>query len=130
MRQVTEIRGQRSGAVWVCLLMACVFLASPLRADSKDESLRPLDSASESVDAANEPVSDQATDPALEKKYRTELEKRLDQERASYTASLRSLWLANVAVWGCLIAFIIFQAVSARKRAAELDRLKQQREES
>lgn len=115
---------------WLLAGVWCLVLfAAPLLADSKDENLRPLDGAGETVGAANEPVSENATDPALEKKYRAELEKRLDQERESYEGSLRSLWLANAAVWGCLIAFIIFQTVSARKRAAELDRLKQQREE-
>ncbi|MBZ0137195.1 MAG: hypothetical protein K8I27_12575 [Planctomycetes bacterium] len=110
--------------VW-CL----VLFAAPVFADSKDESLRPLDGASESAGAADTPAGEEfAADPALEKKYRTELEKRLAVERESYEGSLTSLWLANMAVWGCLFGFIIFQAVSARKRAAELERLKQQRE--
>ena len=124
MNQVSGFRGQVSGALLVCLMV----FAAPLFADSKDDSLRPLDSASETAGAAGEPVTEEATDPALEKKYRAELEKRLAQERESYEGSLTSLWLANAAVWGCLIAFIVFQAVNARKRAAELDRLKQQRE--
>jgi hypothetical protein len=109
-----------SGFLLACLLL----LASPVFADSKDESLRPLGDAAGATDAPTE----EATDPALEKKYRAELENRLARERESYEGSLRSLWLSNAAVWGCLIAFIIFQAISARRRTAELERLRAKRE--
>ena len=131
MSQVSGFRFQVSGVLLVCLL---VLLAAPLFADSKDENLRPLDDAENEVGSAGAPTTgaasaEVAADPDLEAKYRAELEKRLAQERESYEGSLRSLWLANAGVWGCLIAFIVFQAVSARKRNAELDRLKQQREE-
>ena len=127
MSQGSGFRVQVSGVLLVWLL---VLLAAPVFADSKDENLRPLDDVADTAGSTNQPASTEpATDADLEQKYRAELEKRLAQERESYEGSLKSLWLANAAVWGCLIAFIVFQAISARKRNAELDRLKQQREE-
>jgi len=113
-------------AVCVALLIA---LAAPVFADSKDENLRPLDNSELGAPAAqNGSAETPATSPELEAKYRAELESRLAQERASYEGSLRSLWLANAAVWAVLLGFIIAQAFAARKRAAELERLRQQRE--
>jgi len=104
-----------------------VLFAAPLLADSKGENLKPLEgtpAAGEVAAASNSPAGDE-----LEATYRAELEKRLAQERTSYEGSLTSLWLSNAAVWGCLLAFVILQALSARKKAAELARLKAEREE-
>ncbi|MCG3183762.1 MAG: hypothetical protein ICCCNLDF_01871 [Planctomycetes bacterium] len=113
-------------AVCVALLIA---LAAPVFADSKDENLRPLDNSELGAPAAQNGSAEMpTTSPELEAKYRAELESRLAQERASYEGSLRSLWLANTAVWAVLLGFIIAQAFAARKRAAELERLRQQRE--
>jgi len=113
-------------AVCVALLIA---LAAPVFADSKSENLRPLDNSELGAPAAqNGSAETPATSAELEAKYRAELESRLAQERASYEGSLRSLWLANAAVWAVLLGFIIAQAFAARKRAAELERLRQQRE--
>jgi len=73
----------------------------------------------------------EARDPAvtaaraeLEAEYRRELESRLAHERETYAASLKSLWVANVAVWTILLAFIAYQALSWRKTLRELERLK------
>lgn len=122
MNQVSGFRFRVSGpAILIALLLFCT---APLFADSKDTNLKPLNA--DNTSAKPEPV--QTTSPELEKKYRAELEKRLAEERDSYKGSLRSLWLANSAVWAVLLLFIIFQAVGARKRAAELARLKAQRE--
>ena len=130
MNQRPEVRGRRSGAARVLLVVLLMLLASPVFADSKDENLKPLD-GNKTEKTETPPTSkpaDTATDADLEAKYRAELEKRLTQERESYEGSLRSLWLSNSAVWAALLGFIIFQAIGIRKRTAELARLKAQRE--
>jgi hypothetical protein len=106
-------------------MLFVLLLAAPVFADSKADNLKPLDPPSETGRAA---VTTNPTSPELEEKYRAELEKRLEQERTSYEGSLRSLWLSNAAVWGCLLAFIAMQALSARNRTAELARLRAERE--
>ncbi|MCB9892944.1 MAG: hypothetical protein H6839_00675 [Planctomycetes bacterium] len=113
----------------VTLLLLLMF-ALPVFADSKAENLKPLDAPSaEGIGGTTaKPASTEATDAALEARYRAELETRLAQERDSYAGSLRSLWLANGAVWACLLGFIISQALAIKKRSAELERLKAQRE--
>jgi hypothetical protein len=108
----------------VAMLLVLLF-AAPVFADSKADNLKPLDPPPE---AGRTAVTTNPASPELEEKYRAELEKRLEQERTSYEGSLRSLWLSNAAVWGCLLAFIAMQALSSRKRAAELARLKAERE--
>ncbi|MBX3460377.1 MAG: hypothetical protein KF696_10520 [Planctomycetes bacterium] len=107
-------------------LAACVLLlaCAPALADSRDEWSRPV---SEAQPAANTPANESELRKQLEAEYRVELEKRLEQERSSYSASLTSLWIANSAVWAILLLFVIMQALSARKKSAELDRIKQQR---
>jgi hypothetical protein len=129
MSQVSGISFQLSRAGnWLVLCLLLV-LAAPLCADSKDTNLKPLDnSAGVAAPVNTGPEVKETTDPALEKKYRDALEQRLADERKSYEGSLRSLWLANSAVWACLLGFIIFQALAARKRSAELERLKAERE--
>jgi cellulase/cellobiase CelA1 len=73
----------------------------------------------------------QAARAELEAEYRRELESRLAHEAETYAASLKSLWISNVAVWTILLAFVAYQAVSARRLAAEIRRLKaEQREET
>lgn len=122
MRQVSGWRFQVSGWLFAAALMiVCSF---PVLADSKDENLKPLEPSGQTIRA--ESTTD-ATSSALEEKYRVELESRLAQERESYEGSLRSLWLSNAAVWACLLVFIGLQALSARKKAAELARLKAER---
>ncbi|MCA8916294.1 MAG: hypothetical protein KDB90_12865 [Planctomycetes bacterium] len=133
MRQVSGFRFRVSGAaalrslVVLLLVLAC---CAPAFADSKSENLKPLDdTGTEGIaGTTNAPAANEATDAALETKYRAELEKRLAQERDSYAGSLRSLWLANGAVWACLLGFIIAQAFAIKKRSVELARLKAQRE--
>lgn len=127
---VLPARFQVSGAVkLLCAALLLVALSAPVFADSKDENLRPLDNTELGAPSAqNGSAETAATSPELEAKYRTELENRLAQERASYEGSLRSLWLSSAAVWAVLLAFIIAQAFAAKKRSAELERLKQQRE--
>jgi hypothetical protein len=120
MKQVSGLRLQVSGL----LIAALLLFAAPLMADSKDENLRPLPPSEQAGPAES---TTEATSAALEEKYRTELEHRLAEERASYEGSLRSLWLSNAAVWACLLVFIGLQALSARKKAAELARLKADR---
>ena len=107
------------------LITLLLLLAPALVADSKDESLKPLGEAA----VGGSPTSPAQTDAGLEEHYRAELESRLAEERESYAASLQSLWIANAAVWACLLGFIAMQAVSARKRATELARLKALRED-
>ena len=133
MRQVSGFRFRVSGAAALRSLLALLLVlacCAPVFADSKAENLKPLeDPAAEGIGGTtNAPAASEATDAALEKKYRAELEKRLAQERDSYAGSLRSLWLANGAVWACLLGFIIAQALAIKKRSAELERLKAQRE--
>jgi hypothetical protein len=73
----------------------------------------------------------QAARAELEAEYRRELESRLAREAETYAASLKSLWISNVAVWAILLGFIGYQAVAARRLAAEIKRLKaEQREET
>lgn len=107
-------------------LLLLLLLAGTVLADSKDETLRPV--SNEPVEAADEP-SEGELRRELEAEYRAELQERLAQERESYAGSLTSLWLSNAAVWTVLIAFIIAQSVTARRRANELARLKAMREE-
>lgn len=119
----------RSILRWLVGVVLLFALAAPVLADSKSENLRPLDDTGLGAPAAqNGTAETAATSPKLEAKYRAELESRLAQERASYEGSLRSLWLSSAAVWAVLLGFIIAQAFAAKKRAAELERLKQQRE--
>lgn len=103
------------------LLLAILALAAPLRADSKAETMKPPPQAAQ-------PPSETALEAEVEAKYRKALEERMAKEKASYEGSLTSLWLSNAAVWAVLLAFIVMQALSARKRAAELERLRAARE--
>ncbi len=109
----------------VCVLCAALLctVAVPALADSKSESLKPLP-----VSGAESATTNTATtDSALEAKYREALETRLAAEIASHEGSLRSLWIANGAVWACLLAFVVMQALALRKREAELARLRAER---
>ncbi len=101
-----------------CLLVVALVL--PAFADSKADSLKPVN---EDVPAS---VSEAELRKQLEAEYRVALEKRLAQEKESYEGSLRSLWIANSAVWGMLLLFVVMQALSARKRERELERLRGQ----
>lgn len=64
----------------------------------------------------------------LEADYRKALDERLAKERELYAGSINNLWLSNVAVWACLGLFILLQAFTARKRLAEIARLRASRE--
>lgn len=105
---------------FLCALCLALAAAIPAFADSKAESLKPA------ADTAASPAGT-GTEAELEAKYRAELEKRLAQEIASHEGSLRSLWIANAAVWACLLAFVVMQALALRKREAELARLRAER---
>jgi hypothetical protein len=65
--------------------------------------------------AAEQSAEEQALRSELEAEYRRELEVRVAQERERYQGSLRSLWMSSAAVWTVLLAFIVWQALSARK---------------
>ena len=109
----------------VCVLCAALLCmaAVPALADSKSESLQPLPVSGADVPASNTTT----TDSALEARYREALETRLAAEIASHEGSLRSLWIANGAVWACLLGFVVMQALALRKREAELARLRAER---
>jgi hypothetical protein len=93
----------------LCALVCCLlFAAAPLHAE----------------DDASPGEAEQALRAELEVEYRRALESRLAHERETYAASLKSLWVANVAVWAILLAFIAYQAVSWRKTLRELERIK------
>jgi hypothetical protein len=96
-------------------------LSLPALADSKSESLKPLSDEAQPTTAEKDESGLRAE---LEKEYRAALETRLAQEKASYEGSLHSLWIANSAVWGMLLLFVVMQALSARKRERELERLR------
>lgn len=100
----------RRASVVGVLLAAC---AVPVLADSKAELMK-QDSPAKAAPNETE------LRKQLEAEYRAELEKRLAQERTSYEGSLRSLWIANGAVWAVLLLFVMMQALSARKREQEL----------
>jgi hypothetical protein len=124
VKQIAETRSRF--AAWcltgVLVLLVAVF-AAPLAADSKAETLRPANDAGAPRSPAETELRKQ-----LEAEYRAELEKRVAQEKAGMEGSLRSLWFSNAAVWTVLAAFIVFQALGAHKRAAELQRLRDARE--
>lgn len=109
--------------VLVLLLLAAVAIAPALAADSKSETLRLANEAAPTPSAGESEMRKQ-----LESEYRAELAKRVAQETASMEGSLTSLWLSNAAVWTVLLAFVALQAMGARKRAAELERLRTARE--
>lgn len=110
------------------LLLPAALWAAPLPADSKAETLKPLqDPAGQSAPAV-QPAAEPELRARLEGEYRAALEQRLAQERKSYEASLQSLWAANAAVWAILLGFVAWQALAARKLAAELARAKAQHE--
>lgn len=99
--------------------------APALAADSKAESLAPANQQSGAAGATESELRRQ-----LEAEYRVELERRVAQEKTSMEKSLSSLWMANAAVWTVLLAFVVMQALSARKRVAELERLRTSREQA
>jgi hypothetical protein len=111
-------------------------LAAPLCAEIDRTSLPPPPVTAEQRDAllkefkAEEAPKLRAELRAeLEQEYRAKLEQRLADERKLYEASLNNLWLSNAVVWGVLLLFIIWQALGARKQAADLARLKAARED-
>lgn len=111
---------------WRCVAIAAfavVVFALPVFADSKAETMKPL---GQSVPAGA--VDKEVVRKELEAEYRKALEERLAQEKASYEGSLRSLWMANAAVWTVLLLFVAMHALSARKRGRELERLRAARE--
>jgi hypothetical protein len=96
-------------------------MAGPLAADSKAETMKAAPESAKPADAV-------ALRAQLEAEYREALKTRIAQEMASYDGSLTSLWMSNAAVWSVLMLFIVLQALSARKRAVELERLRAARE--
>jgi hypothetical protein len=105
-----------------CLLFAlCACFALPVRADSKAETMKPPPEAAKPVDEAT-------LRARLETEYREQLAQRIAQEKTSYEGSLTSLWMSNAAVWAVLMAFIVLQALSARKRGAQLELLRAARQ--
>lgn len=113
-----------------CLLMCLVAGASPLAADSKAETLKPLQQPAAQTTPAAATTAEKDLRAQLEVEYRAALEQRLAQERKSYEASLQSLWASNAAVWAVLLGFVAWQALGARKLARELARARAQHETS
>ncbi len=110
------MRGNAAGLIVLALLCMALW-AAPVLADSKSDPLP--------ANGQAQPVKSEAElRKELEAEYRIALEERLAAEKASYEGSLRSLWLANSAVWGVLLLFVAMQALSARKRERELERLR------
>jgi hypothetical protein len=116
----------------IVLLLA---LAAPLWAEIDKNNLPPPPVTAQQRDAllkefkAEEAPKQRAELRAeLEKEYRAKLEARLAEERKQYEGSLNNLYLSNAVVWGVLVLFIIWQALSAKKQAAELAKLKAARE--
>ena len=106
-------------------------LAAPLAAEVDRRNLPPQPVTAEQRDALY--VQFKAEEAPrlredLEKEYRAKLEQRLIEERKQYEASLNNLWMSNAVVWGVLVLFIIWQALGARKQAAELAKLRAARE--
>ncbi|MBK9975183.1 MAG: hypothetical protein IPP14_10465 [Planctomycetes bacterium] len=110
--------------MWMALLcLACALCASGLAADSKSESLHPLNEQPPAKTTGESELRSQ-----LETEYRAQLEKRVAQEKISMEGSLHSLWMSNAAVWTVLFTFVVLQALSARKRSAEIERLRRSRQ--
>ena len=110
----------KSTSRWLLITVTLFAFATPVFADSKSETPKPPSNAAA--------LTEQDLRQQLETEYRAALETRLAQEKASYEGSLRSLWMSSAAVWGVLLVFIAMQALSARKRAAELQGLRAARE--
>jgi len=109
--------------LWSVLMLLIVALAPALAADSKTDTLRPLENSAPAPSASETELRKH-----LEAEYRAELETRVAKETASMQGSLKSLWMSNAAVWTILFAFVVMQALAARKRGAELERLRNARE--
>ncbi|MCC6573071.1 MAG: hypothetical protein IT462_04695 [Planctomycetes bacterium] len=117
-------------------IILMLMLAAPLFADTRGANLPPPPVTPEQRDALmvefrekETPAIRSAVEAELEARYRKELETRLAQERDTYASSINNLWMSNAAVWAVLALFIVLQALSARKRMAEIARLKAMREE-
>ncbi|KAA0211575.1 hypothetical protein EDM80_11140 [bacterium] len=118
-----------------CLLAA--LWCTPLHAEVDRSSLPPVPVSAEQREALLREFRAEETprlrkelEAELEKKFRAELEQRLEQERRSYEGSVINLWASNAAVWGALLLFIVWQALSAGRMAREVARLKAARETS
>ena len=116
-------------------LMVLLALASPLAAEIDKNNLPPPPVTAEQraallteFKAEEAPKQRAELRVELEKEYRTKLEARLAEERKQYEASLNNLWMSNAVVWGVLLLFIIWQALGAKKQAAELAKLTAARE--
>ena len=118
----------------ILVILICV-LCAPVFADTLRDPPPPMPVTDAQRDALLKEFREKET-PAietrlresLETEYRQKLEKRLAEEREAYTASINNLWMSNAAVWACLAVFIVLQAFAARKRMAEIARLKAMRE--
>ncbi len=124
---------------WSILLAGCLLVVlwcTPLAAEVDRSSLPPAPVSAEQREAllqefrtAESPRLRKELEAELEKQYRAELEQRLEQERRSYEGSVTNLWASNAAVWGALLLFIVWQAMSAGRQARELAKLKAAREQ-
>ena len=117
------------------LLVIVLALAAPLCAEVDKSNLPPPPATAEQREAllkefkAEEAPKQRAElRGELEKEYRAKLEQRLAEERKQYEGSLNNLYVSNAVVWGVLLLFIIWQALGAKKQAAELAKLKTARE--
>ncbi|MEE9311351.1 MAG: hypothetical protein V3V10_02955 [Planctomycetota bacterium] len=115
------------------LILVAFALCGPVFADSKGQ-VKPLN---ETMPKAAPPVDMKAIKLAvekelrieLEKEYRVELEKRSEFEKKRHEDSLTNLWISNSVVWAVFLIFIALQTLSAKKRTAELARLKAMKED-
>ncbi|MHC4840645.1 MAG: hypothetical protein ACYTDT_06715 [Planctomycetota bacterium] len=108
----------------ILVLTILMLIGSPLLADSKAD-LKPLnETANEAKPTPAPAANDSALRAELEREYRAEMEKRLEFEIKRHEDSLTNLWISNAVIWSVFLIFIAMQALSAKKRAAELVRLK------
>lgn len=110
------------------LVLAAFVVCAPLCAEVDRNKLPPPAVTAEQRDALLKEFRETER-AALEKEFRAELEARFSKERDSYSGSLSNLWASSAAVWAVLMLFIAWQALSLRKQAVELAKLKAVREE-
>ncbi|MCF6227880.1 MAG: hypothetical protein L3J82_04315 [Planctomycetes bacterium] len=111
------------------LILVAFALCGPVFADSKGE-VKPFnETIAEPAPAVDRKAIETEIRAELEKEYRAELEKRHEFESKRHEDSLANLWLSNAVIWAVFLIFIALQTLSAKKRAAELARLKAMKED-
>lgn len=108
------------------LLITILALSGSLFADSKGE-VKPFNETPPAPVIDKKALSIEIR-AELEKEYRAEMEKQLAFAIKRDEDSLTNLWVSNSVVWGVFLIFIAAQVLSAKKRTAELSRLKAMKE--